>query len=276
MKNAAYRLFKKPFFGRFVRPWRWPEEARQSDWRRLQLRSQSGAHLAALLAPAHGNQAKGAVLLCHPMGVVAKGFWIKYGHAELLRQAGYHVMLFDLNGFGESSSSTMDFHLDVLAAGQALQAEYPQLPVAVLGASMGAAMSLCAMADEAHPFKAAVLEAAFPTLLHFWSRYPIPRLGIQLSRLVYPAGERRLRPLHAAEQLQGSPALLLIYGEADEFTPVRDGQLLWQALRERTATRFWQVPEARHTHAYAAAPEAYAQQVIGFLDEQLGGRQQLA
>ena len=276
MKHAAYRLFKKPFFGRFMRPWRWPEEAQQSDWHRLQLRSQSGAHLAALLAPAHGSQAKGAVLLCHPMGVAAKGFWIKYGHAELLRQAGYHVMLFDLNGFGESSSSTMDFHLDVLAAGQALQAEYPQLPVAVLGASMGAAMSLCAMADEAHPFKAAVLEAAFPTLLHFWSRYPIPRLGIQLSRLVYPAGERRLRPLHAAEQLQGSPALLLIYGEADEFTPVRDGQLLWQALRERTPTRFWQVPEARHTHAYAAAPEAYAQQVIGFLDEQLGGWRQVA
>ena len=55
MKHAAYRLFKKPFFGRFMRPWRWPEEAQQSDWRRLQLRSQSGAHLAALLAPAHAG-----------------------------------------------------------------------------------------------------------------------------------------------------------------------------------------------------------------------------
>jgi len=56
--------------------------------------------------------------------------------------------------------------------------------VAVLGASMGAAMSLCAMAQPAHPFKAAVLESAFPTLLHFWSRYPIPRLGIQLSKIL--------------------------------------------------------------------------------------------
>lgn len=276
MKHAAYRLFKKPFFGRFVRPWRWPAEAEPSQWRTLRIRSESGASLAALLAPAHGGQAKGAVLMCHPMGVVAKGFWIKYGHAELLRQAGYHVMLFDLNGFGESSSSTMDFHLDVLAAGQALQAEYPQLPVAVLGASMGAAMSLCAMTDAAHPFKAAVLEAAFPTLLHFWSRYPIPRLGIQLSKLVYPAGERRLRPLHAAEHLRGGPALLLIYGEADVFTPVRDGQLLWQALRQRTSTHFWQVPQAQHTQAYAAEPEAYARRVIGFLDEQLAGQPQLA
>lgn len=276
MKHAAYRLFKKPFFGRFVRPWRWPAEAEPEQWQPLPIPSGSGATLRALLAKAHGGPAKGAVLMCHPMGVVAKGFWIKYGHAELLRQAGYHVMLFDLNGFGESSSSTMDFHLDVLAAGQALQAEYPQLPVAVLGASMGAAMSLCAMTQAGQPFKAAVLESAFPTLLHFWSRYPIPRLGIQLSRLLYPAGERRLRPLHAAEHLQGRPALLLIYGEADELTPVRDGQLLWQALHGRTETHFWQVPKARHTHAYAAEPEAYAQRVIGFLDAQLGGQQRVA
>lgn len=269
MKNAAYRLFKKPFFGRFVRPWRWPDSVDQHHWQRLSVESQSGASIAALLAPAHTQQAKGAVLMSHPMGVVAKGFWMKYGHAELLRQAGYHVMVFDLNGFGESTSTTMDYPLDVLAAGQALQARYPDLPVAVVGASMGAAMSVCAMAQPEHPFKAAVLEAAFPTLLHFWSRYPIPKLGIQLSKVVYPAGERSLRPTHAAEHLVGSPALLMIYGDADEFTPVKDGELLWQALRHRTQTEFWQVPGARHTHAYAAQPKEYAEKVIGFLDRQL-------
>lgn len=269
MKHRAYRLFKKPFFGRFVRPWRWPEDVDQSQWRRLSLASASGATLLALLASAHTAEAKGAVLMAHPMGVAAKGFWMKYGHAELLRQAGYHVMLFDLNGFGESSSSTMDFPLDVLAAGLALQAQYPDLPVAVLGASMGAAMSLCAMAQPAHPFKAAVLESAFPTLLHFWSRYPIPRLGIQLSKILYPAGERRLRPTHAAQRLMGRPSLLLIYGEADEFTPVEDGQLLCQALQGKTSTEFWQVPGAEHTHAYAAQPKDYAQRVIGFLDRHL-------
>lgn len=269
MKHAAYRLFKKPFFGRFMRPWRWPEQAEQSQWQRLSIDSGSGARIAALLATAHTAEARGAVLLAHPMGVAAKGFWMKHGHAELLRQAGYHVMLFDLNGFGESTSSSMDYPLDVLAAGLALQARYPQLPVALLGASMGAAMSLCAMAQPDHPFKAAVLESAFPTLLHFWSRYPIPRLGIRLSQLLYPAGERSLRPTHAAQHLVGSPRLLLIYGEADEFTPVKDGQLLCQALQGKTPTEFWQVPGAEHTHAYAAQPEDYAERVIGFFDRHL-------
>jgi pimeloyl-ACP methyl ester carboxylesterase len=178
-------------------------------------------------------------------------------------------MVFDLNGFGESSSTTMAFPLDVLAAGQALQAQYPDLPVAVVGASMGAAMSVCAMAQAGHPFKAAVLEAAFPTLLHFWSRYPIPKLGIQLSKLVYPAAERGLRPIHAAQRLVGRPSMLMIYGDADEFTPVADGQLLLRALSDKTHTEFWQVPGASHTHAYAAQPRDYAQKVIGFLDMHL-------
>lgn len=269
MKHMAYRLLKKPFFGRFAQPWRWPENIDQSQWQRLSVESGSGATISALLATAHTLPAKGAILMSHPMGVVAKGFWLKYGHAEMLRQAGYHVMVFDLNGFGESTSTTMDYPLDVLAAGHALQASYPDLPVAVFGSSMGAAMSVCAMAQPDHPFAAAILESAFPTLLHFWSRYPIPKLGIQLSRIVYPAGERNLRPTHAAAHLAGAPAILMIYGEADEFTPVRDGKLLWQTLRQKTQTEFWQVPGARHTHAYAAHPEQYAQKVIGFLEKNL-------
>ncbi|MES2820224.1 MAG: alpha/beta fold hydrolase [Pseudomonadota bacterium] len=270
MKNSAYKLFKKPFFGRFVKPWRWPDNTDQSQWRRLSIASETGASISALVASAHRAHAKGAILMAHPMGVAAKGFWIKYGHADMLRQAGYHVMVFDLNGFGESASTTMDFPLDVLAAGQALQAQYPELPVAVVGASMGAAMSICAMAQPDHPFKAAVLESAFPTLLHFWSRYPIPRLGIQLSKLLYPAGERRLRPMHAARHLVSNPRMLMIYGDADEFTPVKDGRLLCQALNAKTHTEFWQVPGAAHTHAYAAQPKDYAQKVIGFLDKHLG------
>lgn len=269
MKHTAYRVFKKPFFGRFMRPWRWPEGIDQQQWQRLSIASDSGAQLAALLAESHVPAARGAVLLAHPMGTAAKGFWLKHGHAELLRQAGYHVMLFDLNGFGESSSTTMDYPLDVLAAGQALQARYPQLPVAVVGASMGAAMSLCALSQADHPFKAAVVEAAFPTLLHFWRRYPLPRLGIQLSKLFYPAGERRLRPVHAATRLVGRPPLLLIYGEDDIYTPVADGRQLQEAFAGATHTEFWQVAGAGHTLAYAAQPQAYAQRVTAFLDSHL-------
>ncbi len=175
-------------------------------------------------------------------------------------------MVFDINGFGDSTSTTMDYPLDVLAAGKALQAEYPDLPAAVLESSMGASMSVCAMAQPGYPFKAAVIESAFPTLLHFWSRYPIPKLGIQLSKILYLAGERSLRLLHAVDNLMGEPPRLLMYGDADIFTPVKDGKLLLDALKEKVKTDFWIVPGAEHTHAFRAQPEEYSSRVIEFLD----------
>ncbi len=270
MKHTAYQLFKKPFFGRFMRPWRWPESVDRSPWHALRVTSESGSQLSALVAESTAPQVKGAVVMAHPMGVIAKGFWMKNGHADALRNAGYHVMVFDLNGFGESPSTNMEYPLDILAAGQAMQTRYPNLPIAVVGASMGAAMSMCALSKPNHPFKAAVLEGAFPTLLHFWGRYPIPKLGIQLSKIVYPAGERRMRPVLAADQLVGTPGIFLIYGEADIYTPVNDGKLLWQALKDKTETDFWAVPNADHTHAFRAQPEEYTRKVVAFLDEQMG------
>lgn len=201
------------------------------------------------------------------MGVMAKGFWMKYGHAEMLRQAGYHEMVFNLNGFGESTSTTIGYPLDILSAGL-------ELLITVLGASMGAAMSVCAMAQIEHPFKAAVLESAFPTLLHFWSHCPVPKLGIQLSKLVYPKGELSLRPHHAAEHLVGTPEIHMIYGEAGVHTGKR-WCLLFAVLKNKTQVDLWIVPNTEHTHAFRLAPDVYQTKVIDFLDDNLSERKSL-
>ena len=268
MKNLIHKAFKKPFFAQLQGPGRWPDNAVTEDWRRVQIKSGSGSLLSGLLGRCEG-EAKGAVLMAHPMGAAAKGFWVRNGHAQLLRDAGYHVLAFDLNGFGESTCTNMDYPLDVLAAGNYLNKLFPKLNVAVMGASMGGAMSICAMAQEGHPFKAAVIESAFPTLLHFWSRYPLPSLALKFSKIVYPAGERNLRPLHAAQSLKGQPSMLLIYGDGDVYTPPKDGQQLQTALNKNTQTEFWMAPGAEHTHAYRQHPQEYAKRVLGFLDKEL-------
>ena len=108
------------------------------------------------------------------MGKAAKGFWLRYGHAALFRQSGFNVLVFDANGFGESAASSFDYPSDVLAAGLWAQARTQALPVGLVGASFGAAWGLCAMARAESPFRAAVLEAAFPTLPEFWRHYPFP------------------------------------------------------------------------------------------------------
>ena len=268
LKNRIHKAFKKPFFGQFQVPWRWPDNAVPEDWRRVQIKSGSGSLLSGLLGRCEG-EAKGAVLMAHPMGAAAKGFWVRNGHAQLLRDAGYHVLAFDLNGFGESTNTNMDYPLDVLAAGQYLDKLFPKLNVAVMGASMGGAMSICAMSEEGHPFKAAIIESAFPTLLDFWSRYPLPSLALKFSKIIYPPGERKLRPLLAAKSLKGEPPMLLIYGNGDVYTPPRDGEKLLKALNEKTQAEFWVAQGAEHTHAYRQQPQEYAKRVLTFLNKEL-------
>lgn len=264
--TRLHRFLKKPFFGRYQKEWRWPQGVDHADWQRVTFRSANGADLCALLGEAFPNPARGALVLAHPMGRAAKGFWLKHGHAQLFRKAGYHVLAFDFNGFGESPSTTFDYPADVLAAGSFLQEKYPALEVAVVGASLGAGYALCALAHPDHPFVAAVLEGAFPTLPDFWRQYPFPFFLLKLSQIVYPALERTLRPIEAADQLKNRPQVLLIYGEADRYTPPKHGHQLYEVLQSRTAVEIWLVEKGAHISAYQEKPAMYEEQVLGFLE----------
>jgi pimeloyl-ACP methyl ester carboxylesterase len=199
------------------------------------------------------------------MTVAAKGFWLRQGHAELLRSSGFHVLAFDFNGFGESDSIDFDYPGDVLAAGEYLKRRIAPLPIGVLGCSFGAGYALCAMAEEGHPFRAAILEAAFPSLPFYWRRYPLPHLLLRASQLVYPRFERRLRPIRAASELKGLPRILLVQGTRDSITPVTVGEELRNAMTGHESVALWIAEEAEHNHALRAQPAGYAERVIPFL-----------
>ena len=270
MPRAIHRIGKKLFFGRFQRTWRWPEEIPEADWERVTFPSANGARLAAVFGASRGGPAEGAIVLAHPMGAAAKGFWLKRGHAELLRNSRFHVLAFDFNGFGESESSDFDYPADVIAAGEYLRRRVPALPLAVVGASFGAGYALCAMARPGHPFRAAVLESTFPSLPYYWRPYPLPYVLLRASQIIYPRFERELRPILAATQLKASPQVLLIHGEADSITPVQVGTELRAAMSGGASVELWTVAGAEHNLAFPAQPDTYAQRVTSFLQRAFG------
>jgi pimeloyl-ACP methyl ester carboxylesterase len=262
--TILHRLGKKVFFGRFQKRWRWPEGIAESDWERVAFRRGNGPRLAAVFGAARG-EAAGAAVLAHPMGVAAKGFWLKQGHGELLRRNGFHVLAFDFNGFGESESDDFDYPNDLIAAGEYLRDRVAPLPLAVVGCSFGAGYAVCAMAKEAQPFRAAVLEAAFPSLPFYWRSYPIPRLFLRASQVVYPRFERELRPIGAAPNLKGNPHVLLIHGDIDSVSPASVGAQLQEAMSGRAAVELWTVPGADHTAAFRVQRDEYGRRVTAFL-----------
>jgi len=267
-----HRIGKKVFFGRFQKKWRWPADVPQDGWERVQFKAHNGARLSAVFGAAQGGQASGAVVLAHPMGVAAKGFWLKHGHADLLRRNGFDVLAFDFNGFGESESADFDYPGDAVAAGEYLRERVGHDAIGLVASSFGAGYGLCAMEREGHPYRAAVLEAAFPSLPYYWRQYRVPSVLLRASQVVYPRFERRLRPIRAAAELKSRPSVLLIHGDADQVSPVSVGTQLRDAIGQRAAVDLWIVPGAQHTLAFAAQKDDYEKRVTDFLRRSLGNQ----
>jgi pimeloyl-ACP methyl ester carboxylesterase len=270
--SRIHRLLRKPFFGRFEVPWIWPTGAVEALWERVSFQSGNGASLVGLWGSASGN-AIGTLVLAHPMGKAAKGFWLRYGHADLFRRSGFNVLAFDFNGFGESETISFDYPADVLAAGLWAKDRQPSLPVGLVGASFGAGWGLCSMSQSGSPFRIAVLEAVFPNLPEFWRHYPIAYTMLRISQYIWPSLERRLRPEREAAKVVGRPSVLLVYGGADEYTPPDVGARLLRAFGDAAArVELLVIPGAGHTFAYRDSPEAYTQRVIPFMIEAINTR----
>ena len=270
--SQLHRLLRKPFFGRFEVPWTWPGDTDQTAWERVSFRSANGAHLQGLWGAAFNsatNPATATLVLAHPMGKAAKGFWLRYGHADLFRQAGFNVLVFDANGFGESEAASFDYPADILAAGIWAQQRNSKLKVGLVGASFGAGWGLCAMAREGSPYQAAVLEAAFPTLPEFWKHYPVAHAALRMSQVVWPSLERNLRPERQATLVKNNPAVLLIYGDADIYTPPSHGERLQRAFSNAASAELMVLAGVDHTFAYRDAGEAYRSRVLPFLQSAL-------
>jgi uncharacterized protein len=262
--KTIHRILRKPFFGRFETPWQWPKNANPADWQRVNFQSENGAQLCGLWGTAR-TEPVATLVLAHPMGKAAKGFWIAQGHADLFRNHGYNVLTFDANGFGDSEAASFDYTSDVLAAGLYAKHRAPHLRVGLVGASFGAGWGLCAMSKSKSPFSAAVLEGVFPTLPEFWRHYPVAHAALRASQWVYPAMERRMRPESAAKALVGKPKVLLLYGSADHYTPAAFGDRLKQAMKDCADCELIVLPSVTHTYALKEAPETYMQTVLPFL-----------
>lgn len=261
-----HRQLKRPFFGRFAKPWRWPQDIATEGWERHTVASRSHATLATLLRRT-AHPPRGIVVCAHPMGVAAKGFWLRNGHAAALLDAGWHVVAFDFNGFGESTSTNFDWPGDVVSVGRWAAERFPGLPVHALTASFGAMHTVNALGDEGFPFRAVIAEGCPPSLPDFWKHYPAAHAILQSSRLVMPRIEKRLRPVAAISRQPEHVRILLVHSRGDDWTPVAHGATLAAAAPAGRDVRRLVLQRAEHTHGMRDERETYLPAVLAFLAE---------
>lgn len=224
---------------------------------------------------AAGENAKPGILLLHGIRSDRRQM---VGRARFLRDAGYSVLLIDMQAHGETPGENITFGLKessgVHAAIAFLRSQVKGRKVGVIGVSLGGAASL--LGDRPVEADAVILEAVYSSIetavknriamrlgdmsqhlapLFTWQIEP--RLGISLEAL---------SPLKAIKRL-GAP-VLIIAGTDDRHTRVEETRRLFHEARE--PKQLWLIEGARHQNLHAYVGDEYEKTVLQFFQDHLG------
>lgn len=203
-----------------------------------------------------------------------------YGIGRQLHELGYGVLLFDFRGAGLSARKKVTVgwleKRDLFGAVNFLRGRIGQdVPIGVLGYSMGGAVAIMAAA-ESREISAVVTDSAYAQL-DAVIKLGIKRLPTSLARLfgslsIY-IGERlsghkvrKIRPLEHVANLSPTP-LLLIHGMEDTQISYENALALYEhAFPPREV---WLVEGAGHCRSFNERPEQYLKRVSGFFQSAL-------
>ena len=183
--------------------------------------------LAATWYPVDQSQVKvrGAVLLAHPWLEWGQAYFHRRGRIEALRAAGYHVLTFDLSGFGASAPPEGLWDRDLEDALEALRARADGLPIGFWGVSSGGYWGHVLMSRRA-PFCAAVFEDVSPHLIEWsWRQAPAGRPFYLIFRALMRRANAYLDLRRHAGSL-GTRAVAYIGGTDDPGIPAADHRRL--------------------------------------------------
>jgi fermentation-respiration switch protein FrsA (DUF1100 family) len=236
------------------------------------LKSNSGASIAAWHAPAAkspNESPRGVIVLAHPIRGSRRTM---LDRARLFREAGYSVVLIDLQAHGESTGEAITLgHLesdDVRAAVEFARQRHPNEPIAVVGWSLGGAAALMASPLDVD---ALILEEVYTTLEEAVANRTRMRVGalsrlataILLTQLEPRLGTTaaELRPIDKIATV-GCPVLILA-GSDDLHTTREQSEALYAAAREPKECVFFD--GAPHVDLLKFDPDRYQEATLRFL-----------
>jgi len=220
----------------------------------------------------------------HPVLLLCHGYFKSvvepFELACELNRLGYQVLLIDFRACGLSDGrfTTLGYRevLDLLGAVDYLRARLGDLPIGVLGISMGAVAAIMAAA-ECPDIEALVVDSAYADLesvigkkladfLRLPFLVPLGWVSIRLGEWISQGNMAAVRAVDYVDRLAPRP-LLIIYGELDDYLPSDHPQRLFDAANE--PKELWLAPGSGHAMARLDHPREYVQRVQAFFGRHL-------
>jgi predicted alpha/beta-fold hydrolase len=259
-----YKLLKKPFFGHFMVKWRNPlTEDEKRNWKEISVSSKSGATISGLYAITENPKA--TIVLGHPMGKEAKGYFLKHGYTDLLISNGYNVIIFDINGFGESTMGNFSFYEDIVSISKKAKELFPNLQIGYHGISLGGQYASISFADNAHCYDFAIIESAPTTLDEFWIHFPFAYNALKLFNVFMPKYKTKINMVERIKEAKKLKSILFIYSDTDTWATTSMGKRFHENCA--VMSELWTVPVAKHAMIVKSEySEQYKQKIVAYFD----------
>ena len=232
--------------------------------------SESGTQISGWFVPE--SEPRAAVILMHPLRSDRRSM---FGRARFLSAAGYAVLLFDFQAHGQSRGDRITFghreSLDASASVEYVRDRVPDVPIVVLGNSLGGAAAL--LAEPPLEVEGLVLEAVYPTIGKAIANRLQLRLGefgvavapVLIAQIRPKLGFHpdALRPIERAKTLR--VPVMAIAGSDDRRTTLGDTHALYRAIQSEK--RLWIVQGAKHENLHRFAPYEYERRVLDFVND---------
>jgi dipeptidyl aminopeptidase/acylaminoacyl peptidase len=196
--------------------------------------------------------------------------------AKILAEAGYHLLLIDLRGHGQSEGETATYGyweaLDVQAAVDYL-AVLPEVEqIGALGTSYGGAAVARAAARD-HRIEAVVIESSFSSLpaavedafddVSIFPQWPFAPLIVSIAERKVGLKIDQVDPARDLGTLHPRP-VFIIHGTNDRLFPLYHAHKMYESAQEPKA--LWIIEGLGHSNPVIGREEAYRQRVVTFFE----------
>lgn len=248
------------------------------DVKEVRFNSADGVSLAGIFI--HRSRAKANLLVCHGY----RSF--KERNLDLIEMfPQFNIFFFDFRAHGQSSGEMTTIGLkefeDVIAAVKCVKEKTKDLPLCILGISMGGAAALKACGANATKMcdtglcDALILDSVFTDLEtevgHAFAQksglptFPFLNVIANLAFYCDNCDVTKFRPIDYIKNI--NVPLMIIHSCVDELVPTHNALELYETCcAEKKNAKLWVAPPAKHAHLHRVHPEFYKNKVIKFLE----------